>query len=103
MAIARNGVFRVVIATWIYCEEVLAEELGAAQGRAAFWDFEDVYSWEEVVGLLLDRKDGLEGQLFIRILMRSIIDIAFVIINTQRLYVILYVIRKFLIVISHYR
>jgi hypothetical protein len=103
MAIARNGVFRVVVTTWIYREEVPAEELGAAQGRVAFGDFEDIYFWEEVVGLLLNLKDGLEGQLFIRILKRNIIDIAFVIINPQRLYVILYVIRKLPIVVSHYR
>ena len=60
MAKGRNGVFRVMVATWVYREVVLAEELGATEGRVAFRDLEDVYFWEKIVGLLLDHKDRLK-------------------------------------------
>lgn len=38
-----------------------AEKFGAAQGEVAFWDSENIYFGEEVVGLLLDCEDRLKG------------------------------------------
>lgn len=75
MLIGRDGVFGVVVTTWVYGEVELVEKLGAVGWKIAFGDLEDVYLWQEIVGLLLDCENGLEGKLSSCILMGDILNI----------------------------